>query len=117
MSSSGANRIFVVFCDPYATYCKRMRTHRSLNKDAPISRPVHRIRIISSRPILGGLRQGLGFQYTQRPSRQSRLIFPRRIGFPTIDCAATHIKAIMQRLLMSALGRKQTTAGISAMSA
>jgi len=32
-----------------------IRTHRSLDKDAPVSRPVHRSGIISSRAILGGL--------------------------------------------------------------
>jgi hypothetical protein len=40
----------------YANYYNNMRTHRSLNKDAPTSRPIQRIGIISSRPILGGLR-------------------------------------------------------------
>jgi transposase InsO family protein len=39
----------------YGNYYNNMRTHRSLNKDAPISRPIQRTGIISSRPILGGL--------------------------------------------------------------
>ena len=39
----------------YASYYNNIRTHRSLNKDAPISRPVQRTGIISSQPILGGL--------------------------------------------------------------
>src|SRR6476469_3218039 len=39
----------------YANYYDNMRTHRSLNEDAPISRSIRRIGIISSRPILGGL--------------------------------------------------------------
>jgi transposase InsO family protein len=39
----------------YANYYNNIRTHRSLNKDAPISRPIRRTGIISSRPILGGL--------------------------------------------------------------
>ena len=39
----------------YADYYNNIRTHRSLNKDAPISRPVQRTGIISSQPILGGL--------------------------------------------------------------
>ncbi len=39
----------------YANYYDNMRTHRSLNKDAPISRSIQRIGIIASRPILGGL--------------------------------------------------------------
>src|SRR6266446_137581 len=32
-----------------------VRTHRSLNKDAPVSRPVQRTVVISSRAVLGGL--------------------------------------------------------------
>src|SRR6476469_11125500 len=39
----------------YANYYDNMRTHRSLNKDAPISRSIQRIGIISSLPIIGGL--------------------------------------------------------------
>ena len=39
----------------YADYYKSVRTHRSLHKDAPISRPIHQIGIIRSHPILGGL--------------------------------------------------------------
>src|SRR6202048_901580 len=39
----------------YAAYYNGVRTHRSLNKDAPISRPVQRFDVISSHAILGGL--------------------------------------------------------------
>ena len=39
----------------YADYYNSVRTHRSLHKDAPISRPIHQTGIIRSRPILGGL--------------------------------------------------------------
>src|SRR5215510_11044374 len=39
----------------YADYYNSVRTHRSLDKDAPVSRPVQRIGVISSRSILGGL--------------------------------------------------------------
>jgi transposase InsO family protein len=39
----------------YARYYNSMRTHRSLNKDAPISRPIQRIGSIQSHAILGGL--------------------------------------------------------------
>jgi transposase InsO family protein len=39
----------------YARYYNAIRTHRSLHKDAPVSRPVHRTGIISSHAILGGL--------------------------------------------------------------
>ncbi len=52
----------------YARYYNEIRNHRSLDKDAPVSRPVHRSGIIgltrnpwrTSSP----LRQNLGFQYT-----------------------------------------------------
>ena len=39
----------------YADYYNGVRTHRSLDKDAPVSRPVQRTGVISSRAILGGL--------------------------------------------------------------
>jgi transposase InsO family protein len=39
----------------YARYYNDVRTHRSLDKDAPVSRPVQRTASIKSFPILGGL--------------------------------------------------------------
>jgi transposase InsO family protein len=39
----------------YASYYNTVRTHLSLNKDAPIHRPIHRIGRIISVPVLGGL--------------------------------------------------------------
>jgi len=39
----------------YADYYNGVRTHRSLDKDAPVSRPVQRAGVISSRVILRGL--------------------------------------------------------------
>jgi transposase InsO family protein len=39
----------------YADYYNSVRTHRSMDKDAPVSRPVQRTGVISSRAILGGL--------------------------------------------------------------
>jgi transposase InsO family protein len=39
----------------YARYYNEIRTHRSLNKDAPVSRPVQKAGIINSYAILGGL--------------------------------------------------------------
>ena len=39
----------------YARYYNEIRTHRSLNKDAPVSRPVQRTGNIKSHSILGGL--------------------------------------------------------------
>ena len=39
----------------YASYYNRTRTHRSLDKDAPVHRPIQRIGALKSHPILGGL--------------------------------------------------------------
>src|SRR5258708_40214984 len=39
----------------YADYYHGARTHRSLHKDAPISRPVQRTGVLSSHAIFGGL--------------------------------------------------------------
>src|ERR1700719_2886408 len=39
----------------YAYYCNGVRTHRSLNKDAAVSRPIHQTGFIRSHQILGGL--------------------------------------------------------------
>ena len=40
----------------YATLLQRaLRTHRSLDKDAPVSRPVQRAGVVTSHAILGGL--------------------------------------------------------------
>jgi hypothetical protein len=41
-------------------YYNRFRTHRSLNKDAPVSRSVQRTGVIGSRAILGGLHHHYG---------------------------------------------------------
>jgi transposase InsO family protein len=41
----------------YAVYYNRVRTHLSLDKDAPLIRPVQRFGDIAARPILGGLHQ------------------------------------------------------------
>jgi transposase InsO family protein len=39
----------------YASYYNGARTHRSLDKDAPVNRPIQRVGILKSRPFLGGL--------------------------------------------------------------
>jgi hypothetical protein len=39
----------------YARYYNDIGAHRSLDKDAPVSRPVHRTGIIRFHAILGGL--------------------------------------------------------------
>jgi len=41
--------------ESYARYYNETRTHRSLDKDAPFSRPVQRIGSITSQALLGGL--------------------------------------------------------------
>jgi transposase InsO family protein len=38
-----------------ADYYNSVRTHQSLHKDAPISRPINQTGVIRSQPILGGL--------------------------------------------------------------
>jgi integrase-like protein len=43
------------FLKSCADYYNGVRTHRSLNKDAPVSRPIQRTGVISSRAMLGGL--------------------------------------------------------------
>jgi transposase InsO family protein len=50
----------------YAVYYNKIRTHRSLNKDAPAFRPLQRIGEITSHPVLGGLHHHyVRFRYTQ----------------------------------------------------
>jgi hypothetical protein len=52
----------------YAAYYNELRTHRSLNKDAPIRRAIQHVGRIVSAPVLGGLHHHIAessFQYTQ----------------------------------------------------
>jgi len=44
----------------YARYGKESRTHRSLDKDAPVRRPIENLGAIISRPVLGGLHHQYG---------------------------------------------------------
>ena len=49
----------------YADYYNGVRTHRSLNKDAPISRPIQRGGLVAARPIgwiASSLRSDLDFR-------------------------------------------------------
>jgi hypothetical protein len=55
----------------YAAYYNSVRTHRSLHKDAPISRPIQQIGIVRSHPILGGLHHHY-VRYTQRARERHR---------------------------------------------
>jgi transposase InsO family protein len=45
----------------YADYYNGVRTHRSLNKDAPIFRPIQRTGVITLHALLGGLH----YQYSR----------------------------------------------------
>jgi hypothetical protein len=57
----------------YAHYYNGVRAHRSLNKDAPVSRAVQRTGVIRSRTILGGLHHHYSFKVfgTHRDPRQA----------------------------------------------
>jgi transposase InsO family protein len=50
----GEQHLRGVLCS-YADYYNGGRTHRSLNKDSPVPRPIQRIGRIVSRPLVGGL--------------------------------------------------------------
>jgi transposase InsO family protein len=55
----------------HADYYNSVRTHRSLHKDAPISRPTHQAGMIRSRPVLGQSSGGFtiptfGFEFSVR---------------------------------------------------
>src|SRR5215204_3952987 len=39
----------------YQSYCNEARTHLSLSKDAPVSRPVQAVGAVVAKPLLGGL--------------------------------------------------------------
>src|SRR5450759_4934770 len=74
----------------YAHYYNSVRTHRSLHKDAPISRPIHQTGIIRSHPILGGLHHHyvrvLSFRYTQARCAKRRSSPSQRRSCPRISC-------------------------------
>src|SRR5450756_1135558 len=57
----------------YARYYNDIRTHWSLDKDAPVARPVQRTGIISSCPILGGLHHHYAVSYTHLGAHETRL--------------------------------------------
>ena len=61
----------------YADYYNRFRTHRSLNKDAPVSRSVQRSGVIRSRAILGGLSLSVAFTVFLVPAAYL-LVYGRR---------------------------------------
>jgi len=50
-----AERLIRRILRSYARYYNELRTHRSLNKDAPIHRAIESLGAIISRPVVGGL--------------------------------------------------------------
>ena len=46
---------YAAYYGAYAAYYNELRTHRSLNKDAPFHRAIERLGAITSYPVLGGL--------------------------------------------------------------
>jgi hypothetical protein len=55
----------------YVAYYNRSRIHRALNKDAPFSRAVEHLGVITSRPVLGGFHHQycrIGFSVHTAPS-------------------------------------------------
>src|SRR5665647_2927527 len=57
----------------YARYYNRVRTHRSLDKDAPVTRQIQRIGSIKSHAILGGLHHhyALSLIHISEPTRRT----------------------------------------------
>jgi transposase InsO family protein len=50
----GEQHLRRILCS-YVHYYNKIRTHRSLDKDAPVSRPVQRTGVVKSHAVLGGL--------------------------------------------------------------
>ncbi|HZR86319.1 MAG TPA: integrase core domain-containing protein [Bradyrhizobium sp.] len=78
----------------YADYYNGVRTHWSLNKDAPVFRPVQRSGVLGSHALLGGLhplRSGLSFRYAaQRPSSRLPVRYLRQAGLDSHCLAFDH---------------------------
>ena len=83
----------------YARYYNDIRTHRSLDKDAPVSRPVQRTGIIkftrdpwrTSSP----LRPGLGFRYTQHYGQRPRVPHLKAEHMAAPTKAAVNVKKVL----------------------
>jgi len=58
-SCRGRSATYAGFLTKYAAYYNELRTHRSLNKDAPIHRAIQHVGRIVSAPVLGGLQSPL----------------------------------------------------------
>ena len=89
----GQRPICVGFCKPYACYYNKIRTHQSLDKDAPAFRSVQRVGTITSNTILGGLHphyvRGLRFSVHTGISIRVLLRYERRC-IPQASSATLH---------------------------
>ena len=76
----------------YARYYNEIRTHRSLNKDAPVSRAIQRIGIVKSHAVLGGLHHHyvrLAFRHTHpHIAAMDLFVVPLRLALCLRHCSA-----------------------------
>jgi transposase InsO family protein len=83
----------------YARSYNESRTHRSLNKDAPVHRPIESLGAIISRPVLGGLRPPPISIWLDRGRRALTPRSKARAGFGTVE------DRICRAILEHGLGR------------
>ena len=76
---------------PPIIYYNVSRTHRSLNKDAPLHRAIERLGAVVSRPVLGGLHH----QYC-------RTYFSAHKGLPKKEAALPEWQAAIEALMLVA---------------
>ena len=92
----------------YARYYNNIRTHRSLDKDAPVSRPVQRTGTISSHAdpwrTSSPLRPGLGFRYTQPAMTNTRMPWSVKSTVSMIASSGTQPSPV--RCPLNRVGRK-----------
>ena len=68
--------------EKYVAYYNRSRIHRALNKDAPFSRAVEHLGVITSRPVLGGLHhQYCRIRFSVHPGELKRYLVFTAPGF------------------------------------
>jgi transposase InsO family protein len=78
----------------YARYYNDIRTHRSLDKDAPVSRPVQRTGVITSNPILGGLhRHYVRVSFSVHTATSTRSSAPSRSATRPSESSAARISS------------------------
>src|SRR5215475_14498526 len=67
----------------YASYYNEVRTHLSLGKDAPCTRPIERFGDIIAQPILGGLHHRFEFSEARRAVSRSFSTWCTQTASPT----------------------------------